>query len=138
MSSGRQLAVLGGNVDELGAGETLRGAALVGVDVRRGRADDRLVRREDRLQRDDVGSRTAVGEQHLGVVRGQERARAPDGALRPRISPVGGGASVIGGEDRLKDGRVRAGDVVAGEGVNGSNERHAPTIDANRNPKSTQ
>ncbi len=54
---GSELAVGRLDGDELGAGETLGCTALVNVDVRAGRTDDRVLGAHDRSKRHDVGAR---------------------------------------------------------------------------------
>ncbi len=74
---GGELAVRRGQSQELGAGEALRRAAFVHIDMRRFRADRRLVRlRSKRLQRDDVAA---------GAVEDEKRGRSSSPKCR-RIS----------------------------------------------------
>ena len=118
---GPELAVGGGDVDELGPDEPLGRARLVDVDVGRLGAHHGLRRPDRRGQRKDVGAGASPHEQHLGV----HTEQVPEhlGRLRcPPIGAVGEGMPLVGVEQRLHDRGMDARRVVAGERSPGGGE----------------
>ena len=111
---GPHLAVVCRHAEHLAPDEAFGSPALVGVDVRADRADHRLVRQQHRMQRGDVRSRPAVGEQHLRL--DPEQPPHPlDGPRRPRIAAVRQRASDVGLRQGREHLRVCASHVVARE-----------------------
>ncbi len=119
---GRELAVGRRHRLELAAGDPLRRAALVDVDVRPGGADDRLPGPAQRPQAQDV--RRAAVEDEVGArLLAEVLAQQLERARRPRIGAVGDRVVLVGRGDRGEHLGVRAGVVVGGEGP------HAPSLD---------
>ena len=109
----RELAVGGRQVDELAAGEALRRAALVHVDVRGLGADDGLEGPQHGGQRGDVAAGAVEDREGLDVA--EELAHALLQRERPVVVAVGGREAVVGRGDRREHGGVHAGVVVARE-----------------------
>ena len=112
----RELAVRGGHVHQLGAGEALRRAALVHVDVRRGRAHHRLPGPQHAAQHGHVAAGAVEHREGLGP-RSEQLAKAVLKGQRPGVVAVGRRPARVGRDDGVQNGGVHAGVVVAGEGV---------------------
>ena len=113
-SSGRELAVLGRDGEELDAGDALGGAALVDVHVGGLGADHGLEAAGQRVERGDVGAGSVEDGEAAGV--GAEvLAEELLDALGPGVAAVGAGVALVGVGDRLEDLGVDAGVVVGGE-----------------------
>ena len=121
----RQLAVRRRHVDQLGAGDALRGAALVDVDVRRLGADHGLVRPQDGGERGDVAAGAVEDGERLDVA--EQLPQAAPQAGRPKVVAVGRRPAAVGGCERLHDGGMRSRVVVAGE-ERERGARHAATF----------
>src|SRR6185437_12364514 len=117
---GRHLALVAGHADQLGAaGEELRRAAFVVVNVRLLVAERRLPGPRQRRQRQRVRRRAGWHEKGLDV--GLENlGQLRDGAQRPRIGAVSGGRPAARRHHRCENFRRGAGRVVAGEIQGGS------------------
>ena len=120
---GRQLAVGGRQVDELAAGEALRRAALVHVDVRRLGADDGLERTHHRGQRRDVAAGAVEDRERVDVA--EDLAHALLQRQGPVVVAVGGREAAVGRGDRRENGGVHARVVVA-------REEHQPALASRR------
>ena len=94
--------------------DPLQRPGLVGVDVRAGRAHDRVDRSEHRHQAEHVAAGAGEREQRLDVAPNSS-ANRPWHSRVHAIVAVGEGVTLVGGDDRGDDGRMGAGGVVAGE-----------------------
>ena len=115
---GHELGLGAGEVDQLGRQDPLGRARLVGVDVRPVGADDGVVRSGQRSQhgceRNDVRTGAVEGEFDTDV--GAEQVAEPGRALGGVVvGAVGERVAVVAALERLEDGRMDAGGVVAGE-----------------------
>ena len=111
---GGELALGCGHGQQLDAGHALRGAVLVGVDVRVARADHRAPGRQNGLQAQHVGTRAVEDRERLGVL----PEVAADDLLQPcgpRIRAVRGLVPAVGGDESGHHLGVGAGVVVGGE-----------------------
>ena len=114
----RDLRIGRGQLDELRAERSFRGAGLVGGDVRPVGAHDRVMgsaeRSHHRGERGDVG--TGAVEAHAGHHVGPEQVTEPGLALPGVVvGAVGERMAGVRGDDRLDDSGMGAGGVVAGE-----------------------
>ena len=113
---GRKLAVGARRHQQFRAvGKELRRAALVGLHMGRGRADDAMVGLAQGGQRQGVRGGTVEGEEHLRirlVEQVAERVRCP---LRPGILAIGGHRTAIGRFGGGPGLGADAGVIVAGE-----------------------
>jgi hypothetical protein len=115
---GSELAVVGGDVQDLDPRDALGSAALVDVDVRGGCRDHRAPPRQHRLQPDDVRARPVEDGERLGVV-AEVVAEHLLQSGRVGVLAVRDLVPVIGGGDGLEDLGVDARVVVAGEAADG-------------------
>ena len=111
---GAELAVLGGDGEQLGAGEPLGRAALVDVHVGDVGADHRLVGSGERVDRGDVGA-AAVEDAEPARLGAEMLAKELLGARGPVVGAVAAGVAVVGGHEGLEHLGVSAGVVVGGE-----------------------
>jgi hypothetical protein len=100
--------------DEQLAPRALGSAALVDVQVRGARADDRLPGLRQRLQTEHIRASSVEHWKCLGI-RSKMVAKALNGACGPGITTVGGGMSLVGGDDRRQHVGMDPGVVVTGE-----------------------
>ena len=111
---GRQLAVFGGDRNQLAARPRLRGATFVGLDVRPFGAQHRVMGLGERLQREHVGGRPVENGKHFRS--GAEMlAECALGGARPRVVTVADDVAGVGSGDGLQDVRMDARVVVARE-----------------------
>ncbi len=115
---GGELAVRGGDGEQLEAGHLLRGAALVHVDVGGLGGDDRAPAREQRLQRDHVGAGAVEDRVGLGALAevAAEDVLEVGGVV---VLAVGDLVAAVGQRDGGQDLGVDARVVVAGEAAHG-------------------
>ncbi len=118
----RDLAVRRGRQQQLAAEDPLGRAALVGVQVRAGGADHRLVRAQQQAHPEHVGG-AAVEHEHR-LRRAGLRAQPPGDLGGPRITAVGDRVTGAGPGDRAQHGRMGARVVVAAEAL--ARRRHPP------------
>ena len=104
-------------------------AALVGVDVRRLGADDRLVPAQQQAQPEDVGA--AAVQHQEGIVGAEGLAQPGGGLLGPRVGAVGNRVARVRVRDRAQDRRMNARVVVAAEAL-GMCHAHEPKTPAVR------
>ena len=105
--AGGELAVGGLDREQLDAGDPLRRAALVDVQVRGRGADDRLVGAGESVDRGDVGAGAVEDQERLGLL-AEVLAKALARGGRVVVVAVGDDVAVVGGGDRredLRDGR---------------------------------
>jgi len=110
----RRLAVRCRDCQQLGPEDPLGSPALVGVDVRRLRANDRLVPGEQQTEPEDVRAAAVEHEVHLALRVG-EPPQLAGRPLGPGVSSVGDRVPGVGLHDGAHDGGVRPGVVVAAE-----------------------
>ena len=106
--------MLGGDGEQLGAGEPLGRAALVDVHVGDVGADHRLVRSGERVDRGDVGA-AAVEDAEPARLGAEMLAKELLGARGPGVGAVAAGVAVVGAHEGLEHLGVSAGVVVGGE-----------------------
>jgi hypothetical protein len=123
-----QLAVLGGDGQELHAGDRLRGAALIHVHMGRVGTDDRVPGPAGGAETEDVGPAAApdgIGLRLRPEVLGETLVQP----LCERIMTVAEGVALIGLRDRLQHLRVDGGRVIGGKSAA---DAHAAEISRGR------
>ena len=113
---GCELAARRGHGQQLGPEDALGRPALVGVDVRRLRADDGLMPAEQQPKPEYVRAAAIEDQVHLAL-RTSEPPQFASGSFGPRVRAIGDGIADVGVRDRAHDGGVYPGVVVAAEAL---------------------
>ena len=108
----REPAVPGCHRKQLASGPCFRRAAFVDLDVRTPGANDRVVRIDERLEREHVGTSAIEDGKCLSAGAEVLPKRALQGP-RPPVVPVARRVAGVGGRDGCKDFRVDSRVVVA-------------------------